>query len=59
MRNNIFQKIIFSLIAIIVAFSPLFIAPKTSLAVLGAGDTVIEVGPSLYQQSFTGSFETT
>jgi hypothetical protein len=50
MRNNIFQKTIFSLIAIIVAFSPLFIAPKTSLAVLGAGDTVIEVGPSLYQQ---------
>ena len=47
---KVLKKISIAILTISIAFSSMFIAPKTSYAVLGAGDTVIEVGPSLYQQ---------
>jgi hypothetical protein len=47
---KVLKKISIAILTISIAFFSMFIAPKTSYAVLGAGDTVIEVGPSLYQQ---------
>ena len=47
---NLFKKITISTLTIAIAFSSLFIAPQKSYALGGVGDTVVEVGPSLYQQ---------